>query len=119
MIEGRFQAWLLYRLGQVIEGMDFEGTHGVLVVRGYEDGRRHPCNPDLFYNLKAAIARHLNVEKEQVNGFRLKQQDKLPAIAALARYFDGSLSGEHGSEPVPGERLVVGDHSSKSHAVCS
>jgi hypothetical protein len=47
--------------------VDLERLHRVLIVRRHKDCDRHLSQADLFKDLKPSSARHLNVEKKQVD----------------------------------------------------
>lgn len=77
MREGRGEALGLDRFGEVVECMDLEGLDRISVVCGDEDGERHVGGADFVQDLKAAVAGHLDIEKGEVEGVRLRKWQQL------------------------------------------
>src|SRR5262249_61510487 len=72
-------------LEQIVEGVGFEGLHGIAVVGGDEDRDRHGVLADLPDDLETVRFGHLNVQEEQVRAPFANGGDGGSAVAALRR----------------------------------
>ena len=85
-IESGIKAFAADRFQEIVDGVDFEGAHGVLVVSGDEDDGSFGA--DEFENVEAGKLGHLHIEKNQV-GFVLGDGfDGFEAVGALGDHFD-------------------------------
>ena len=108
--EGLFQARLLDRFEQVVEGLLLESLQGILVVRGDEDHVRHPRGFDHAEQSEAVDQRHLDVEKEQVEGLAVQQPERLDGIGAAGGDFAAADFLEQRRQFLAGEQFIVDDH---------
>jgi hypothetical protein len=67
-IECAIEAGPLHGLEQIIDGVELERLHRMLVVSGDEDHERAPRQP--LHDLEATQPRHVDVEKDHVHRFR-------------------------------------------------
>ena len=116
MEQSRLQTLRLDRLGQIVKRMDFECFHRILIVRCHKHRSRHMNFADPVNELKAVVARHLNVEKKQVNLPGFEGCSNFPSVAAFLDQFDVLVSGQQEPEPLPRQRFVVGYDGFQRHA---
>ena len=102
---------LVERLQQIVDGIHFEGLHGVLIERRGEDDLRHRhfAVEQLLDHAKAVEPRHLHIEKDEVGRQVFDQVDGLNAILALRDHVDVDLFQQK-CEFVARQLLVIDNH---------
>ena len=116
-IDGFRQALLAEGLEQVVEGVDFKGTDGVLVVGGDKDDRWR-----VFQRLddaKTIQSRHLNVQQYQLGRPGFDHLHGLHAVLGFADDFYPFEVGQVPLEPLPRRGLIVYDQGSHGHWLTS
>ena len=109
--DGLLESVLLNRFEEIVDGVDFEGFHGVLIVGGNEDdlGKGSVCFSECGKNAKAVELRHLNVEKNKLWRQLLNFPDRF--VSALTFRANNQVLDrfrEHADAFTP-ERFVVDD----------
>jgi hypothetical protein len=94
-------------LEQVVDRVLLEGAHGVMVVGGHEDHGR--TRVETAQEVEPVLARHLDVEQQQVDPLRCQSLARLDGRGGLADHGDAADLLEHPPQPRPGEALVVHD----------
>ena len=97
------------RLQQEIEGMHFERSERVLVVRRHEHHRRIPGRLNRARQIQSVHFRHLDVQKEQLGARGFNRRHRLLAIRAFADDLEVVFLLEQGDDARAGNRLVVDD----------
>ena len=89
-LNGFGDASLVEGLEDVIDGVDVEGLHGVLVKGGGENdvGDFELALYELFEDAEAVEAGHLHVEEEKVGGMLFDEIDGFEAVFALGEEMD-------------------------------
>jgi hypothetical protein len=120
-------AWLdaSYRLGEpvladrlehVVDGVQIERLHGVLLVGGHEDHRRGRLEPGQHLRqFQARQAGHLDVEEDRVDVELLQQAERLGRRVGREHLPDPLIPLQEEGELVEGGALVVDDE--YAHAV--
>ena len=118
-LQGLQDTGTIKRLQQVIDGVDVERTHRILVERGGEDDLGHAVGIDSLQQLlehgEAVQARHLHIQKHYIRMVRMNQMDRLDAILALGDDLDSSRRVEKVFELFAREPFIVDDQSSHWH----
>jgi len=86
-LDGFGDAGFVEGLEDVIDGVDVEGLHGVLVEGGGENdvGDFELAFDQLFEDAEAVEAGHLDVEEEKVRGMLFDEIDGFEAVLALGQ----------------------------------
>jgi hypothetical protein len=103
------------RLQQIVDGVHFESTQGILIERRDEHDRRHPV-ADLAHDVEPIELRHLHVEKHQIRPVRDDRFDGGPAVPSLGNDIQLGLAPQHSTHPAARHRLIVHDRHSECHA---
>src|SRR5262249_28860483 len=105
------------RLQQVVDGVDLEGLHRVLIVGRRKDDLRHGdlLVDKLLDDAETVKARHLYVEKDQIGRVLSDQINCFQAVAAVRHYGDVIHRLEQVAEFVARQLLVVDDHRGEGH----
>ena len=116
-IERLAQSRLLDRLQQVVDGIHFEGAHGVLVVGGDERDERHRLLLQHPHDADAVELRHLPVEQREIRSspFRSIATASLPD-AASPTTTTSSNDRRSDDQKRAGRPFVVGDDDSEARA---
>ena len=90
LLHGLRDSFLVERLQQVVDGVDFKSLHRILVERGGKDDLRHRhfAVEQLLDHPKAVESRHLHIEEDEVGRQFLNQVDGLDAVLALRDHID-------------------------------
>jgi hypothetical protein len=115
MLEHRVQALGFDGFGQIVDGVNFEGSNGVSVVGGDENGGGHVCGADFLDDFEAGVAGHLDVQKNEIDGLEFEGGENFPAVATLFDNFDFRIGGEEEAETLSGEGFVIGDEGFEFH----
>jgi len=73
-------------LGQVADGTQLENANGEAVLRigaNYQDARLRGTELDLLQQIKTAPARQVNIEKNEVPGSLVDEEESLAGVAGL------------------------------------
>ena len=89
-LDGLQHAGFVEGLEQIVDGVDVEGAHRVLVEGRSEDDLRQPVVvlDELLEHGEAVEAGHLHVEKDDVGLVLADELDGLDAVCALGHDFD-------------------------------
>ena len=98
-------------LEQVVDGVDVEGAHRVLVEGGGEDDLRQPVLvlDELLEHGESVEAGHLHIEKDEVGLVLADELDGLDAVCALGHDFDAAGGVEQILQLFARELLIVDD----------
>jgi hypothetical protein len=101
----------------VVDGVDVEGLHGVLVECGGEDNVRdfELALDEPFEDAEAVEAGHLDIEEEQVGGMLLDEVDGFEAVFALGEEIDFGEGFEEEGEFLASGLFVVDDDGVDGH----
>lgn len=102
-------------LEQVVEGVDFEGAQGMLIVGGDEEGRRHAVHAHRFDHIEAIQFGHLDIQEHEVRPQGFDGHHRLAAIAAFARDVHIRRVGEKVPQALAGEGFVIHDEDTDGH----
>src|SRR5262249_23244966 len=116
MFQGVTKPLLGKWLEEIVEGVGFEGLHGVAIVGGDEDRDRHGLLADLPDDLETVRLWHLNVQEEQVRAPFANGGDGGSAVAALGRNGEVGKGLEEFSDAAAGQGLVVDNQRGKLHS---
>ena len=105
--QGLREALVVEGLEQVIDGLDVEGAHRMVIVGGDEDHRRRPGGPQRGQQIEAVLPGQLHVEKEQVDRLAAQRSQRVRQIRALVHQDDRRLAREQGAQAETGRRLVL------------
>ncbi len=94
-------------LEQIIERVDLEGAHGMVVVRGREDDARHVIEPR--QQIEPRTARHLDVQEKQLRSERVDARHGFAHIARFAHDVDPGKVREQAPQLTPRQRFVIDD----------
>ena len=110
-LDGAGQAVLLNWLQDIIDGVHFEGLHGVIVERRREDDLRKFSFAvhQLLDHAEAVEARHLHVEKYEVRRMFLDEGEGFDAVFSLADEMHVGETFQQVSQFVARGLLVVDD----------
>lgn len=72
VLEHRVQALGFDGFGQIVDGVNFEGSNGVSVVGSDENGSGHVCGADFLDDFEAGVAGHLDVQKNEIDGLEFE-----------------------------------------------
>ena len=116
-LQGARDALLVKGLQHVVDGVHFEGLHGVMVVGGRENNLRQGLfAPDELLDYpKTVEAGHLHVEKNKLRLVLLDQSDGLQAILSLRDHVDVGKALQQKGELVPRGAFVVDDDGVDGH----
>ncbi len=95
------------RLQQVVDRVDFEGSHRMLVVGSLEDD--YDIGTDQLEYLEAVQLGHLDVEEHEIGPGLCNLLDRVEAVAALCDDLH-SRRAEQLAQQIARRRLVVDDH---------
>ena len=120
-LNGPRQTILLDRLQDVIDGVDFEGLHGIVVKRRRENDLRNfsLAVHQLLDHVETVEARHLHVEKHQVRRMFLDEGESLHAVFALPDQMHFGETFQQVDEFVASGLLVVHDERVDRHRMMS
>jgi hypothetical protein len=96
-------------LQKVVDRVDVERTHGVSVVRGYEDRERHFVDADRLDDRKTVHFGHLNVEQNEVRGEFVDGGDRGTSGIALSDDLHVWQLVEPRPQATTRKRLVIHD----------
>lgn len=116
-LDGFGDAGLVEGFQDVIDGVDVEGLHGVVVEGGGEDDVRHFefALDEFLEDAEAVEAGHLDIEEDEVGGVFLDEIDGFEAVFALADERDFREGFEKVGELLAGGLLVVDDDGLDGH----
>src|SRR4026209_354776 len=114
---GGIEPFVVEGLQQVIEGMDLERAHGILVVRSYEDDVGRRLRIERFEHLETAQLRHLNVQKDEVRPERLDRINSFTTIRTLRNYLDVRILSQHFANHLASARFIVDDQRANTSCV--
>lgn len=108
-VEGFFEACGVEGLEEIVDGVDFEGTEGELVVSGDEDDGGDGCWGEALEEVEAGETGHLDVEKQDIGGLGGEVAEGF--FGGFELSVDGEVGslGEHAAEALAGEAFVVND----------
>ena len=111
LLQRREQALGAYRLEQVIDGVEVEGLHGVIVEGGREDhGGRAGQAAEMAGEFDAVHARHADVGEHDIDRLAFEEFEGRHAVGGFARDDVGQVAGdvaEQGAQALAGQRLVI------------
>jgi len=111
LLQGSKQALSAHRLQQVIDSIEVESLHRVVVVgRRENDCRRLLQQAEMRGQFYAIHTRHADVGQHDICHRSLEQVERLPAVSGLADDLGRQLHGdvaEQRAQAFAGERLVV------------
>src|SRR5437588_6829320 len=108
-LDGRLESLAVEGLQEIVERVELEGAHSVVVVCGDEDDGRQPLVLQGFEHGEAADLRHLHVEQYEIGAHRLDGLDGLRAVRALGDDAYLGVVGGHPANLLARQRLVVHD----------
>jgi hypothetical protein len=108
---------LVVRLEQIVDGVEIERAHGVLVERGHEHDQRRALGFELRDDLETTEAGHLHVDEHHIRRERLDRERGGEAIARLARDLDVGLFAKPAAQFVARRGFVVHDEHAH-HGAC-
>jgi hypothetical protein len=111
------EALVVERLDQIVDRRHLERFQGELIEGGDEDGHRHRRHADLPDDLETVQPRHLYVEEDQLGGQAADGLHRFRAAPGRGHHGDIRLLGQKIGDPLPGQRLIVGDDHAKGLAV--
>ena len=112
-IERRRQAGAVHGLQQIIERRQFEGVDGVLIVGGAEDHRR-PRPAERRGHIKAAGARHLNIQQHDIGSELGDPLGGLHAILGFAGDLHVRMRRQQLAQPLACWLFIVNQQRSES-----
>ena len=119
-LQGALEAWRAEGFEQVVHGVGVEGAHGILIVGGDENHRRHLLRPNCLDDTKAIYAGHLHVEEDEIGHLVLNRSNRLRTVATLTDHLDILLLLEEREHSLPSDRLVVDNQGTDpAHATLS
>ena len=93
------QALRTHRLQQVVERVEVEGLHRVIVVGGGEDDRRRLLEgAEMAGQLDAVHARHADVGEHDIDRVCAQELERHQPVAGLADDLGGELDGDVGQQ---------------------
>jgi hypothetical protein len=112
-------AFLVERLQQVVDGIDLERLHRILVKsRGKHNlGQGNFSIEKFFDNSKAVESGHLDIEKDQIRAVFFDEADGLETVLPLGHDVDVARAREQVGKFIAGELLIVHDYRRKGHAI--
>ena len=90
---------------EVIEGVDFKGGDGMLVVSGDEDDGGQAGRGQGAQDIEAADLGHLDVQKHEVGAAGADEVDGVGTVGAFAGNLDIGFGREHFPEAGAGEEF--------------
>ena len=107
--EGFFHARLGDGLQQVVDRVDLERLHGILVKRSgkNEEGQRGFLFEQFLDDSESVETRHLDIEKDQARAQLLHHADGFDAVAALSDDFDLGEALQQESQLIAGRLFVI------------
>ena len=116
-LDGFGDAGFVERLEDVVDGVDVEGLHGILVEGGGEDHVRdfELALDQLFEDAEAVEAGHLDVEEEQVWGMLFDEIDGFEAVLALGLEMDFGKGFQEEGQLFASGLFVVNDDGVDGH----
>ncbi len=113
LVQGGEQALGTHRLEQVIDGVEVEGLHGIVVVGRAEDHRRRLFQPtEVGGQLDTVHARHADIGQHHIDRVVAQEVERLEAVGRLADHHARQLHGQIGeqrAQAVASQRLVIDD----------
>ena len=110
-------------LQQVVDGVDVEGTHSVLVKGGRKNNLRQllslPQLDQLLEDREAVEARHLDVEKHHVGVMGADQVDGLDAVLPFRENIDAAGGVEQILQLFACQFFVVDNEGGDGHSLCA
>src|SRR5262249_36415345 len=105
-------------LEEIVEGVDFKGTEGELVMGGHEDDRwqRRARERERFGHAEVVQVWHLRIEEVQVGVVLLQSSNRRLAVGGLADHFDVGVLFEQRPHALARQGLVVDDERADFHA---
>src|SRR5262249_12246785 len=100
-------------LEQIVEGVGFEGLHGIAVVGGDEDRDRHGVLADLPDDLETVRFGHLNIQKEEIGAPFANGGNGGRAVAALPGDREVGKGLEEFSDAAAGRGVIVDNQRGK------
>ncbi len=120
-LQGLHHPGTIKGLEQVIDGVDVEGAHRILVEGGGKDDLRHAVGvvplQQLLEHGKAVQAGHLHVQKHHIRMVSANQMDGLDAVLALGDDLDSSRGVQKVFELFAREPFIVDDERSHWHVI--
>jgi len=116
-LDGFGEAGLVKRFEDVVDSVDVEGLHGVLIEGGGKDdvGNFEFALYKLFQDTETVEAGHLDVEEDEVGGMLLDEVDGFQAVFALAEEIDFREGLEEKGEFLASWFFVVDDDGVDGH----
>ena len=111
LLEGLGQTVGIDGLEQIIQGVDLKGPDGVFVVGRDEDDLG--LHVGFFQQVEPGVARHLDVQKDDVRIQPLDGLDGRGNVVGLPDDRDVVVSAEKGDQVLAGQPFVVDDESVK------
>src|ERR1700683_5217735 len=111
----RRKALLVEWLAEIVNGLDFEGSHCVLAVTGYEDKERRSGGGDLINHSKPIEARHLNIDKHDIRRQLPDLLSPLNTIRTLSNDFYMGLALEQFAQIMTRMRLILNNEDASRH----
>src|SRR5215469_16843820 len=107
------EAFIIQRLEEIVQSMDFERTQGVFLVSREENDQRQILAWEGSKNFKAIHARHLHVKKDDIGGMLENVFDSGRAIAAFADDLYIRKIAQADSDAAASQGFVV--HNQRAH----
>ena len=120
-LEGLQDPGTVKGLEQVIDGVDVEGAHRILVESSGKNDLRHALGvvplQQLLEHGKAVQARHLHIQKHHIRMVSANQVDRLNAILALGDDLHPARGVQQVFELLARKPFIVDDQRSHGHVI--
>ena len=109
---------LVERLQQIIDGIDLERFHGILVKsRGENDlGQGNFLVEKLLDDAETVESGHLDVEKDQIRTVLFDEADGLETVLPLRHDVDVAVALKQVGKFIAGKLFIVHDYGGKGHS---
>ena len=107
---------LLDRLQEIVDGVQLERVHGILVVRRHEGDERHPVLLQQSDDADAVELRHLQIEQRQIRPLPLDDRHGVASRRGFADEHGVIERPQERGEECAGRSLVVRDDDAKTLA---
>jgi len=118
-LDGIGEALLGEGLQQIVHGVNFKGTQGVLIVRGCEDNMRFrhdvAVGTKLCGDIEAIHAGHLDIKKKQLWFGRTDQLDRLYGCGPFAHDVYFGLVPQELAQLLSSKHFIIGQNSMNHH----
>src|SRR5205814_8685999 len=99
-------------LEQIVQRIQFEGSHCIFVVRSYKDHQRHAFGAYLPYDFQAVDVWHLHIEQDEIEFIRKYALDCFSPVCAFADKFNAVNRRQAVTKATPDKWLIVDDQGS-------